>query len=58
MNTLTIESYGLQSMTDFELVAIDGGEVDPNSFAYQAGYYAGKFVIELGACAAVVAIFL
>lgn len=58
MKSLTIESYGLQSMTDLELIEIDGGTVDPDSFAYKAGYYTAQFVTELGACAAVVSIFL
>lgn len=54
MKTLALESFGLQSMTDFELIDIDGGDVDKSSFAYQAGYYTGKFCIELGVAITIV----
>lgn len=55
MQSLNLECYGIQSITDQELLTIDGGH---EGIAYQIGHTAGQFIVALGAVAAVLPLFL
>ena len=50
MQSLNIDSYGMQTITDLELAEIDGGV---HSTAYNVGHAVGEFVVACGACCSV-----
>ena len=55
MQSLNIDSYGMQTITDLELAEIDGGV---HSTAYNVGHAVGEFVVACGACCSLAAVFL